>query len=47
MVAGLTAVGVGATSAVATVLTSRALTFWLPALAGVVAFRLLQHHEIV
>ena len=47
MVAGLTAVGVGATSAVAAVLTSRALTFWLPALAGVVAFRLLQHHEIV
>lgn len=46
-VAGLTAVGVDSTSAVAAVLTSRALTFWLPALPGLVAFRLLQHHEVV
>lgn len=46
-VAGLTAVGVDATSAVAAVLASRVLTFWLPALPGLVAFRLLQHYQVV
>jgi undecaprenyl-diphosphatase len=46
-VAGLTAVGVGPTAAVAAVLASRLLTFWLPALPGIVAFRMLQHHDVV
>ncbi|HET8602069.1 MAG TPA: lysylphosphatidylglycerol synthase domain-containing protein [Segeticoccus sp.] len=46
-VAGLTAVGVGPTAAVAAVLASRLLTFWLPALPGLVTFRLLQHHDVV
>ena len=46
-VAGLTAVGVAAAPAVAAVLTSRLLTFWLPALPGVAAFRLLQHHDVI
>jgi len=46
-VAGLTAVGVAAAGAAAAVLTSRLLTFWLPALPGVAAFRLLQHHDVI
>jgi len=46
-VAGLTAVGVAAAPAVAAVLTSRLLTFWLPALPGLAAFRLLQHHDVI
>lgn len=46
-VAGLTAVGVDPTNAVAAVLASRALTFWFPALAGLVAFRFLQHHDVI
>jgi undecaprenyl-diphosphatase len=46
-IAGLTAVGVGSTSAVAAVLASRVITFWMPALPGVVAFRLLQRRNIV
>ncbi|MGI8576959.1 MAG: lysylphosphatidylglycerol synthase domain-containing protein [Nocardioidaceae bacterium] len=47
LVAGLTAIGVSSTDAVAAVLASRALTFWLPVLPGLVAFRLLQHRDIV
>jgi glycosyltransferase 2 family protein len=47
LVAGLTAVGVGSTVAVAAVLASRALTFWLPALPGLVAFRVLQRRGVV
>lgn len=47
MVAGLGTVGVPATAAVAGVLTSRLLTYWLPALPGIAVFRLLQHHNIV
>lgn len=47
LVAGLTAIGVRPTEAVAAVLTSRLLTFWLPVLPGLVAFRLLQHREVV
>jgi undecaprenyl-diphosphatase len=47
LVAGLTAVGVGSTVAVAAVLASRALTFWLPVLPGLVAFRVLQHRGVV
>lgn len=46
-VAGLTAIGIGPTNAVAAVLTSRALTFWLPVLPGLAAFRLLQHRDII
>lgn len=47
MVAGLTAVGTPSTLAVATVLTMRVLTYWLPVLPGIVTFRYLQHHNIV
>jgi undecaprenyl-diphosphatase len=47
LVAGLTALGIGSAVAVAAVLASRLLTFWLPVVPGVVAFRLLQHHEVV
>ncbi len=46
-IAGLTAVGVGSTSAVAAVLASRVITFWMPAVPGVVAFRLLQRRNVV
>ncbi|MGH3447885.1 MAG: lysylphosphatidylglycerol synthase domain-containing protein [Nocardioidaceae bacterium] len=46
-VAGLTAIGVDSTPAVAAVLVSRALTFWLPVLPGLVAFRVLQHRGII
>jgi undecaprenyl-diphosphatase len=46
-VAGLTAIGLEPTSAVAAVLTSRLLTYWLPALPGVAAFRYLQHKEMI
>ncbi len=46
-IAGLTAVGVSSTDAVTAVLISRAVSFWLPAVPGLVAFRLLQHHGIV
>ena len=34
-------------AAVAAVLTSRLLTYWLPALPGIATFRYLQHHDIV
>jgi undecaprenyl-diphosphatase len=47
MVAGLTALGTAPTVAVATVLTSRLLTYWLPVLPGIVTFRYLQHHGMV
>ncbi len=47
MVAGLTAIGIQSGEAVAAVLASRLLTFWLPILPGLVAFRLLQHHRVV
>ncbi|MFP5345838.1 MAG: lysylphosphatidylglycerol synthase domain-containing protein [Actinomycetes bacterium] len=46
-VAGLTAIGVGSTAAVAAVLASRVLTFWLPVIPGIAAFRLLQHRGVV
>lgn len=46
-IAGLTAIGIGPANAVAAVLTSRVLTFWLPALPGLVAFRLLQRHDVI
>lgn len=47
MIAGLTAIGISPTHAVATVLTSRLLTYWLPVLPGIVAFRILQKKGIV
>lgn len=47
MVAGLTALGSTPTIAVAAVLTSRLLTYWLPVLPGIAMFRYLQHHRIV
>lgn len=47
MIAGLTAIGVSPTHAVATVLASRLLTYWLPVLPGIVAFRILQHRGVV
>lgn len=47
MVTGLGAVGVAPTAAIVGVLTSRLLTYWLPALPGIVVFRLLQHHRVV
>jgi undecaprenyl-diphosphatase len=47
MVAGLTAVDVAPTVAVATVLTNRLLTYWLPVLPGIATFRYLQHHGII
>lgn len=47
MVAGLTAMAIEPTVAVAAVLTSRLLTFWLPVLPGIVMFRYLQHRGTV
>ncbi|MDN5795310.1 MAG: lysylphosphatidylglycerol synthase domain-containing protein [Intrasporangium sp.] len=47
LVAGLTAIGIAPTDAVAASLTARILTFWLPVLPGIAAFRILQHREIV
>jgi undecaprenyl-diphosphatase len=47
LVAGLTGIGVGAGVALSGVLTFRLLTFWLPMLAGFVAFRLLRRRHIV
>lgn len=47
LVAGLTAIGIHPTDAVAAALTARVLTFWLPVLPGIAAFRILQHRGIV
>jgi undecaprenyl-diphosphatase len=47
LVAGLTAIGIHPTDAVAASLAARVLTFWLPVLPGIVAHRLLQHHNII
>lgn len=47
MIAGLTAIGATPADAVAAVLTSRVLTFWLPVLPGIVMFRILQHRGVV
>lgn len=47
LVAGLTAIGIHPTAAVAASLTARVLTFWLPVLPGIAAHRLLQHHNII
>lgn len=47
LVAGLTAIGIPASTAIAAALVSRVLSFWLPVLPGVVAFRLLQHQGAI
>jgi uncharacterized membrane protein YbhN (UPF0104 family) len=47
LVAGLTAIGIPASTAIAAALVSRVLTFWLPVLPGIVAFRLLQHRGAI
>jgi undecaprenyl-diphosphatase len=47
LVAGLTAIGIPSSDAVAAALVARVLTFWLPVLPGIVAFRLLQHHGAI
>ncbi|KHL00962.1 lysylphosphatidylglycerol synthase transmembrane domain-containing protein [Sinomonas humi] len=47
MIAGLTAIGVAPSNAVAAVLSSRLLTYWLPVVPGIVAFRVLQHRGVV
>jgi len=47
LVAGLTALGVQTGPAVAGVLTYRLLTFWLPIVPGFLAFRYLQHRQLV
>ncbi|MGH3491686.1 MAG: lysylphosphatidylglycerol synthase domain-containing protein [Sciscionella sp.] len=46
-IAGMTAVGIAPTAAIASVLASRLLTYWLPVLPGIAMFRFLQHHEII
>jgi glycosyltransferase 2 family protein len=47
LVAGLTGIGVHPEEAVAAVLTFRLLTFWLPILPGLAAFRFLQYRGTV
>lgn len=47
MIAGLTTLGTAPAVAVAATLAARLLTYWLPVLPGIVAFRFLQHHGIV
>lgn len=47
LVAGLTGIGIHSEPAVAAVLTFRLLTFWLPILPGLGAFRYLQHRGLV
>jgi undecaprenyl-diphosphatase len=47
LVAGLTAVGIPTSTAIAAALVSRVLSFWLPVLPGIVAFRLLQHRGAI
>jgi uncharacterized membrane protein YbhN (UPF0104 family) len=46
-VAGLTGIGVRSEPAVAAVLTFRLITFWLPILPGLAAFRYMQHRRLV
>jgi undecaprenyl-diphosphatase len=47
LVAGLSAIGIPAPTAIAAALISRVLTFWLPVVPGVVAFRLLQRRGVI
>lgn len=46
-IAGLTAIGVPSTDAVAAVLTARLLTYWFPVLPGIAVFRILQYRGVV
>lgn len=43
-IAGLTAIGIAPTDAVAA---ARLLTYWLPVLPGIVVFWLLQHRRVI
>lgn len=47
MIGGLTALGIAPTAAVASVLACRLLTYWLPVLPGIAAFRYLQHRGVI
>jgi undecaprenyl-diphosphatase len=47
LVAGLSAIGIPAPTAIAAALISRVLTFWLPVVPGVVAFRLLLRRGVI
>jgi undecaprenyl-diphosphatase len=47
MIGGLSTLGIAPTVAVASTLAARLLTYWLPVLPGIVAFRYLQHQKIV
>ena len=47
LVAGLTAVGIPPATAIAAAFLARVLTFWLPVVPGIVAFRLLQHRGVI
>lgn len=47
LVAGLTAIGIPSSTAIAAALVARVVTIWLPVLPGIVAFRLLQHSEVI
>ncbi len=47
LVAGLTGIGIDAAPAVAGVLAFRLLTFWLPTLPGIIAFRYLRRRQYV
>ena len=47
MVGGLAALGIAPATAVAAVLTSRLLTYWLPVLPGIAVFRYLQHRNVI
>jgi undecaprenyl-diphosphatase len=47
LVAGLTAAGVATGPAVATVLTYRLITYWLPVVPGFISFRLLQRNGTI
>ncbi|RRO18079.1 hypothetical protein EIL87_07410 [Saccharopolyspora rhizosphaerae] len=47
LLAGLGAMGIPPTEAIAAVLLSRLLTYWLPVLPGILMFRYLQHHQVI
>ncbi|WP_406689687.1 lysylphosphatidylglycerol synthase transmembrane domain-containing protein [Saccharopolyspora sp. ID03-671] len=47
LLAGLGAMGVPPTAAIAAVLLSRVLTYWLPVLPGILMFRYLQHRDVI
>ncbi len=47
LIAGLTAIGISPTTAIAAALASRLLSFWLPVAPGIAAYRLLQHYGTI